>query len=813
MFFICFSTYPANAVDEIYFEDDFTSSPLDSTKWSQENNGGEISVVDGFLNLSGISTTNFPLVVSNISSIPDSGNYSIEIGFKYPSTTPWGTGIMIGNVAPSYSTSPSDADLYHFLVWQSTNDHFLVQTRHCATNLICDDARTSIYTSAVSSDEHVLKITYLDDHFELVLDGSEIEDPSLLSSSRRPTKISFGNYVQTDNLTWTSISIDYVRIYRVNIEEESSELPVAVVVPGFGASWDYDAILTGSAGTDWKIPSFVKLYDNLINSLINAGYEKDKNLFVFGYDWRKGLSSLADDLNNYVDSLISQGKIESTDKIDFIGHSYGGLVARTYGQNIGTEKVNKIITAGSPHQGIIDSYGVWEGATVWKNVWWQRAGLELMIKLNQQAGENRVDTVRRLASGIKDTLPTFDFIKKDGVVVDSDTLLQKNSTLAGLNSDISGIDELTWANGGENNQTDSFLKVVVRTWLDKTKGLWEDGKPSESPFETTVDGDGAVLSQSAIGTFANKSLVTANHEQIVSTEESVKKIFEELSLDQSKVVIGDEPDSRKSVFIAALRSPGELHVCAETVCDGDLGIYLPDEKLFFLPDYDSAELETSVVAGGETGSYKLYVGKMTDGNADWVDRRGNLVTTTQTDSYQVSPGVSGITITSDVETNSRDFDEDLNVLNLLLPNWDKKGLVAIARSEEQLKNKRIVAIRQLRELLSTLAITAYKNNRPDRIEAMIDVWMDLDELSESVITDTNTTKVSVLNANINLVESVKILADNLLRNSSSLYAGTFYEMFADKFDEAKEIKVLRRDLALDKTLSARYLLQTALGVK
>lgn len=286
-----------------------------------------------------------------------------------------------------------------------------------------------------------------------------------------------------------------------------------------------------------------------------------------------------------------------------------------------------------------------------------------------------------------------------------------------------------------------------------------------------------------------------------------------MGLDQTKVIAGETPDSRKSVFIASLRSPGDLHVCGGVVCDGSLGIYLPGEKLFFLPGYADQLLTTIVDADGETGAYQLYVGDMTEGQANWVDERGNLTSPTQIDTYQVQSGDDGLTVTTDATTLRRSLDEDAAALNSLLPNWDKKNLLTRARSEIQPLKKRIAAIRQLRELFSKLVIKAYKDNRADRIEAIIDVWMDLDSLAETIIGSGNTTKVTFLNVNILQVERYQTLVENLLRNSTSYYAGIFYNLFAERFAEAKEIRSSQRDLSLDKTLSARYLLLTALGVR
>ena len=68
------------------------------------------------------------------------------------------------------------------------------------------------------------------------------------------------------------------------MEEEKD--PV-VILPGFGGSWDLDAILTNTSGNNWEIPEFVKEYDGIINSLKNKYTDKyfrmqftdsDKNL-------------------------------------------------------------------------------------------------------------------------------------------------------------------------------------------------------------------------------------------------------------------------------------------------------------------------------------------------------------------------------------------------------------------------------------------------------------------------------------------------------------------------------------------------------
>ena len=799
--------YAVSSLDE-----EFGSTPS-SQLWVSEKNNGNIESLDGSLKLSAPPGSTYPYLYLENGPEYLNGNFVFETRFKFYGFQNYGYGIILADKLLLNGTSiPLGLSDFIFALWplgESTRSFSLTTILCSSSSTTCNDY--SLAATASWDSWHILKIIRSGQIYFAYLDGGFIFESK--PTAKIISQLWLGNPQRTGGIIWGNLLVDYIKINVSTPTPTPTPSPTPeplrpiIILPGLGGSWDYGAILSGTAGTNWQVPSFITLYKNLIDSLKNAGYVEGTNLFVFGYDWRKGLTDLAGDLNNYVNGLGLTGKI------DFIGHSYGGLVARTYGQNIGIGKIDKIITAGSPHQGVIDAYGLWEGATVWKNVWWQRAALELMTKLNQQPGENRVDTVRRLAPGIKDTLPTFDFLKKNDLPVSSSSLLQKNVVLGNLNGNTATIDGLLWANGGNNNQTDRFLKVVNRGWLEKTQGLWEDGKPIESPFETTIDGDGAVLSLSSTNTFSHQALIAANHEQIISSQDSLEKIFEELGLDKNKVVSNVTPDSRKSVFIASLRSPGNLHVCDGVICDGNLGIYLPDQKLFFLPGYNNQTLTASVDAAGETGSYQLYVGDMDEGQTNWRDQKGNLITSSQVDTYQVTSSDGEFDISGDSQTSSRSFDENLSVLNGLLPNWDKKNLVSVMRSESQPRNKRIVAIRQLREQLSRLVIKAHKNNRSDQIEAIINVWTDIDDLAETVIGSGNSTKGIFLNANIAQVEAYKILGDNLLRNSTSYYAGVFYTLFTERFDEAKEIKTTRRDLSLDKTLSARYLLLTALGIK
>lgn len=676
------------ASEQVYFEDDFTGQVLDLNKWAASNNGGLMSVNGGYLKLSSEFSTLFPYIRTISNPFPVEGAYSIELKFKYIQTSPWGTGIILGNLLPIYGISvndfvQNDAAITQFIVWQSLNDQFLIQTRHCIDQFNCDPNRTTIFQRPYSGDEHVLKISYENNIFSVNLDGNNIANSALENSTRRPSDIIFGNPIISDgNINWTDIWIDYVRVSSVltdpTITPTPTETPTptpsptpietptpsptstitvtptpeptpevtptpeplkpTILIPGLGGSWDVDAIVGGTPGNNWRIPGFVTTYQNLISSLKNAGYEENNNLFVFAYDWRKNLSNLSIDLNNFVQSLIIQGKVTVLDKVNLIGHSYGGLVARAYGQNQGLPRINKIITLGSPHLGVLDAYAAWEGATIWSKSWWQKASLELTMQLNQGSNESRVHTLRRLAPGIKDLLPVYDYLKVDGILKPEVSMIQRNLDLSLLNANMITIDNLLWANAGVGYDSKQTLKVRDRDWIDQINEKWEDGKPEDGDPIEMANGDGTVALVSAKGGFSNTTETTVNHGEMVTSGVALEKVFGELGLDKTKVVDSVPADTRERVLAIMLRSPGQLVICNfNNLCNQDLGTYLPLQKLFMLPDYSDDNLRISVEANGETGEYKLLTGKIDGQGADWRQVDGNLENPSETDTYFLTP--------------------------------------------------------------------------------------------------------------------------------------------------------------------------------
>ena len=89
----------------------------------------------------------------------------------------------------------------------------------------------------------------------------------------------------------------------------------------------------------------------LMNELINQGYIKNQNLFLFPYDWRKDLADVADnEFKNKINELLD---IPGVGKIDVIAHSQGGLVFKRflYENPAYLYSINKAVFVGTPNLG------------------------------------------------------------------------------------------------------------------------------------------------------------------------------------------------------------------------------------------------------------------------------------------------------------------------------------------------------------------------------------------------------------------------------------------------------------------------------
>ncbi len=103
-----------------------------------------------------------------------------------------------------------------------------------------------------------------------------------------------------------------------------------------------------------KIPLLfdVDFFQGLITKL-KEQYAEGEDLFVFPYDWRLDVDSVAQEkLSLFVENILEQ---TGSEKVDIVAHSMGGLVTKSYIKNFGADKIGKFIDIATPHLGSPDS--------------------------------------------------------------------------------------------------------------------------------------------------------------------------------------------------------------------------------------------------------------------------------------------------------------------------------------------------------------------------------------------------------------------------------------------------------------------------
>ncbi|MBU2052385.1 alpha/beta fold hydrolase, partial [Patescibacteria group bacterium] len=399
---------------------------------------------------------------------------------------------------------------------------------------------------------------------------------------------------------------------------DPSKLPI-VLLPGLGGSWNTVSLLTGTAGGNWKATPFIKAYDNLRETFLSAGYTFDTDFYEFNYDWRQPLGTLDDQLNEFINNTVLPGKPADT-KINFIGHSLGGLLARTYAQNFGLDKVNQLVTVGSPHEGAIPAYLGWANAQFSDHWSWQWLPLQLYLHLHQGKYSSPVSAIQGLAPGLKDLLPIFEFVKDKPV----NNLNTTNLFLINLKDSLSGDLKLLLSTiaGHENNpgpDTVEWMTLGQRTLADKLLDRWPDGRPTDTGYEYSPDGDLTVLDKSALLADTQQTTVTASHVELVETAAGIQAILDALNLTGITPVTGSSsPPLYPSLFFL-LHSPATLQVT-----DPNGTIYNSDEdKIVLINNAPEGEYQLNIVGIGD-GDYSLEIAQLTEPEETWYTLKDSI---------------------------------------------------------------------------------------------------------------------------------------------------------------------------------------------
>ncbi len=435
-----------------------------------------------------------------------------------------------------------------------------------------------------------------------------------------------------------------------------------IFLPGLGASWNHTGMLFGmdKPSSEWQMTPGVKIYDGLFKTLESAGYsrEEDQNLFVFNYNWTQPISKTVLELKHF----INQINLKTGEKIDLVGHSMGGVVARSCAQLNPELPIDQVVTLGSPHQGVPHLYFAWEGGQAGNSMrgWplWQRVGIGLILMLRRDKFESPVETVQKVAPGIKDLLPTFDYLKKEnGTVKNISTMNERNNWLENLNNALpDSLLEKLYPFAAVTNPPEStlhWIEVKPANWFEKLLGLWIDGRPTG--IEEYQPGDNTVLKESA--QIVGSNIVDINgidHVDLVTDKNSIDRICQTLGLNPTEITGGEKQVEPSLLFL--LGSPAQMEVVTPT------GEKLHNDSNFILieqPDDGDYQINLLGTGNGQYNLYSLFIGSE---ESSWQQISG-LINSGQEKNHQSRLGNNHISI---IDTNGQQYQDSANAKLLQL---------------------------------------------------------------------------------------------------------------------------------------------------
>ena len=366
-----------------------------------------------------------------------------------------------------------------------------------------------------------------------------------------------------------------------------------IIIPGLGASWNTESMVYNQRVDDdqWKMTPFVNNYNSLINNLEKNGLVKNNDFYVWNYDWRKPVGEIVDNLDKFIHSIAVN------EKVDLVGHSLGGLVARIWVQTHQEDSLSgRVVALGAPQQGALDAYDVWSGVKMPEKDLVSNVALNILLQIQSKLSLTRIDSLRSYAPVMKDLIPTFDFAKMNGVLKKVTELKSVNNYLSGINN--SGGNYSLKSIIGIGEETKEYVNLKETNIINKLLGFWADGEPVKYD---RGDGDGTVLVKSAaIGD--NNVLVTSNHGNLVN--DSIGNILSEIGVTVTEIV-NEESGSLEGKLIFYVGSPVMM-----TVNCGIGGSGVRDVGGFVMVDGANKNCMVKMVGIGAGGTYHLVSGKV-----------------------------------------------------------------------------------------------------------------------------------------------------------------------------------------------------------
>ncbi len=338
-----------------------------------------------------------------------------------------------------------------------------------------------------------------------------------------------------------------------------------IIVPGLLGS--YHDPLHPLSGL--QLDPIFDTYDGLIDSLDRNGFEKDKMLFVFPYNWRNDNSETAKLLKIKIDEVK---RITGSRKVDIVAHSMGGLVTRSYAQsNYYENDIDQIIFLGTPHLGAPKAYPIWEAGDV--KFMGGNTGTVLQAILYEEAdikgysGKNKLFYyIRDRIDSLPQLLPIFDYLKFNNgeALLKYPDLYPTNAFLEQLDNTKSTIIKrkirvTNIIGDNSNNTTTGFVLSLSKS---NKSPLWENGEPidyySKNKAKGVLYGKGDdTVPFNSNNYFFNKNIVLENVTHGELPSKSINLILKELGV-VKEATCSLKPIHEAVMFIA--HSPIDFYI-------------------------------------------------------------------------------------------------------------------------------------------------------------------------------------------------------------------------------------------------------------
>jgi len=308
--------------------------------------------------------------------------------------------------------------------------------------------------------------------------------------------MSFGNFKK---LILASFLLAFLFLVSPVPGYVSSNNPV-LIVPGIGASWNWQEMIGGPLNDSWSFFPGVHIYDSLIEALEVEGFD----VHVIYYDWRKSnLETSKDFLKKKIDEI----KLKTgSNNVDIVAHSMGGLVSRAYIQsNDFEDDVERFVMLGTPNHGSSDIYSVWEGGVIPKN--WGRSYkialdsyLWFLTHLKHETGSN-YETIHEHIPSLGEMMPVYAFLEEidlsgSTTPISYESMEVKNPFLEDLENSLFLLQTRVYTSNLSGFDEATVDKIIVEPRLEGEE-IWKDGKPNPfPPPKNNAEGDNRVLDSS-----------------------------------------------------------------------------------------------------------------------------------------------------------------------------------------------------------------------------------------------------------------------------------------------------------------------------